>query len=234
MDKTWEFINFLSSFEEYDKPLVESIHSGYLALFESDVPTNAFSMDEFKKLKSFAARKRYADSTLKRIGQGSSRAAYEINPTTILKMAINKKGVAQNQAEGDWGLHHMYDILPELYDKDEDNDLWLLMQRATPLKSPNRFEELVKLPWNTFAACVNYELARIHGREKMLRKPPELENLYNEENPFFTSIIDMAGNFDMPSGDLTRLSSYGEVGGKPVLLDAGLTQGVYDEFYRRN
>lgn len=239
MDKTWQFLNFLNSLENSDPALIEAVDTGFLALLEDDsLPTQQrFDLETFKKLTSFAARKKYAASTLKKLGQGSSRAAFLIDDHTILKMAINKKGQGQNVAEGDWGLHQMYDILPKLIDKDEDNDLWLIMERATPMKTPARFEQLVGMPWKDFVACVDYDHDRRMARGGALnsQKPTYYQTILDNEeaHQFFFSISDMMVNFNMPAYDLTQISSYGEVNGHPVLLDAGLTQGVWDEFYKR-
>lgn len=243
MDNSFEFISFLNSLKtDKNNQLLESIENGFLVLYEEEIPqpqeqlpSSPFNVKDLKSIKSFAGRVKYIGSKLKKLGTGSSRSAYAIDDNTVLKIATNKKGVAQNEAEGDWGMHQMYDILPKLIDKD-DEDIWLIMERATPIKNPTRFEELTHMSWVDYVACVNYEFARriSHGPLKM-QKPAYFEKIWEDEekHSFFISISDMMVNFDMSAGDLVRMSSYGEVNGHPVLLDAGLTQGIFDEFYKR-
>ena len=60
----------------------------------------SFNMDEFKMLKTFAARIKYCQARLQRISSGSSRIVYKIDSEKVLKLAKNRKGIAQNEAEG--------------------------------------------------------------------------------------------------------------------------------------
>ena len=60
----------------------------------------SFNMDEFKMLKTFAARIKYCQARLQRISSGSSRIVYKIDNEKVLKLAKNRKGIAQNEAEG--------------------------------------------------------------------------------------------------------------------------------------
>lgn len=55
------------------------------------------------------------------------------------------------------------------------------------------------------------------------------------ENEFIYSIFNYIGDYDVPTGDLTRLNSYGLVkrGGEDtiVLIDYGLTSNNYEQYY---
>lgn len=237
MDNSFEFISFLNSLKtgKNDK-LLESIENGFLIMYEEEIPqtqeqipTSPFNISDLKSIKSFAGRVKYIGSKLKKLGSGSSRSAYLIDDNTVLKLATNKKGIAQNDVESDVSNH--YDIVPEVIDADWDNYIWLIVKRAKKLTSPKRFEELTKISWTEFVKCLIYELdGRRSNREKMMVKPEILPQLWEHE--FFSSVTDMAVNFGMPSGDLTRLGSYGEISGKAVVIDSGLTQDVYNEFYK--
>jgi mRNA-degrading endonuclease RelE of RelBE toxin-antitoxin system len=61
-----------------------------------DYPTS-WSIEEFKKLNSFNARIKYCNQHLTRISSGSSRVVYKIDDEKVLKLAKNKKGLAQNE-----------------------------------------------------------------------------------------------------------------------------------------
>jgi predicted nuclease with TOPRIM domain len=109
-----------------------------VSLTESVNYPPGFDIKELKNIRSFAGRIKYINQHLKKIGVGSARIVYQIDNDTVLKLAKNKKGIAQNDVEGDWGLHQMYpDILPELIDKDEDDDLWIIKKFAKKSRRKN-------------------------------------------------------------------------------------------------
>ena len=232
MDKMFEFISVINSLKREDNSsLIESVQAGFLAIFENtEIPENPtpFNVNDLKSIKSFAGRIKYVSQKLQKLGSGSSRAAYLIDDNTVLKLAINKKGLAQNQVESD--VANLYDIVPEVLDADYDDDVWIICKRANKLKSPKRFEELTKIPWENFVKALIYELmGRREGRK--IQKPEYMDQLWDDE--FFSSVVDMAVNYDMPVGDLTRLGSYGELNGKAVVIDTGLTKDVLDQYYSK-
>ena len=68
---------------------------------EEEYPIS-WNVEEFSKLKSFNQRIQYCEKNLTRISSGSSRIAYKIDDTKVLKLAKNKKGIAQNNVEIDY------------------------------------------------------------------------------------------------------------------------------------
>ena len=87
-----------------------------------------------------------------KLGQGSSRVVFDLSDPeygeTVIKIAKNKKGLAQNEFEvGVLRDRSTSDILPELYDYDKDsvlskkNDgkpLWLQVEKVNQI-SEERF-----------------------------------------------------------------------------------------------
>ena len=213
-----------------NEPLIEAILEGYNAIFESINYPQGFDVHELKKLPNFASRMRYVQSHLKKIGDGSARRVYEIDNDHVLKLAKNKKGIAQNYVEGDWGLHRMYDILPELIEKDEEDDLWLIVKKADKI-TKKEFERLTGIKFSDFADSIRYELARVSSPHVPWGKPEEYEDII--DNEFFQDLVDMSVNFDFPSGDFERISSYGEIDNEPTVVDVGLTKDVFKEHYQR-
>jgi hypothetical protein len=67
-----------------------------------------------------------------------------------------------------------------------------------------------------------------------MSKPESYDEMW--ENEFGSDIFNLVGSYDIPVGDLTRLSTYGVVNrdGSPkvVMIDYGLNRDVYDGFYR--
>lgn len=102
-------------------------------LMGEDYPLD-FNMDNFKTIKSFNDRIKYCQNTLKRIASGSSRIVYKIDDTKVLKLAKNRKGLAQNNVEIDWGRIPSYeDILAHTFDFD-NNSMWVEMELARKVK----------------------------------------------------------------------------------------------------
>jgi hypothetical protein len=60
-----------------------------------------FDLKKFKSLDSIDMMKIYAGEFLENIGEGSSRVAFLFSGKYVLKIALNKKGVGQNEAELD-------------------------------------------------------------------------------------------------------------------------------------
>lgn len=56
-----------------------------------------FNMEEMLSLDSYSARVRYCQQRLQKIGNGSSRVVFAVDDEKVLKVAKNKKGIAQNQ-----------------------------------------------------------------------------------------------------------------------------------------
>ena len=113
----------------------------------------SFNFEEFDSLKSYAARVKYCSSRLRKIGSGSSRITYAVDDEKVLKLAKNKKGVAQNNVENQKWLSS-YGLFAEVYEYDDDG-LWLEMQLARKAKVSD-FKRLTGYGFDVFCAYVDY------------------------------------------------------------------------------
>jgi len=196
-----------------------------------------FNTDEFRNMNSFAARKRYADEKLRRMGSGSGRLVYEFGPDKVLKLARNPKGASQNELEIDLGHNDYYakDYVTEVYEYDEDNNLWLIAERAKKL-TQTRFEQLTGVKLGELSVFLRNFESQNNGRGKIFGQDKAIEEAM-WENEFSSGIVTFMQNYDMSSGDLGRISSYGEVvrDGQPdvVLTDYGLNKDVWSSHYDR-
>lgn len=202
---------------------------GYLD--EADYP-QGWNMEEFKNLPSTAAKVRYAQQHLgKKLGAGSARIVFKIDDNTVMKLAKNKKGIAQNEVEADVSRIG-YSIIADVLDE-EPNGLYIEMERAKKMKAAD-FKAATGYSFNDFKAALHYQsLRRRPSRWGMPSKPAGYEAV--DDSEFFHEVVGLMADFDMPAGDLMRPSSWGivERGGTkvPVLVDYGFTQSVDDEFY---
>lgn len=193
---------------------------------EAEYPSN-FDLNHFKSLKTYKERVTYCNDTLKKIGVGSSRIVYQIDNKTVLKLAKNSKGIEQNLTEADGTLNYWYgDIIAQVLESHPD-DLWIESELAKKI-TPNRFKQLKGYTINDLFYYLNNTL-----KKPQYKLSPELTQLLNEDE-FCKQVLDMCGTFDMEIGDFNRISTYGEIDSKGVVItDYGLTKSTYQDFYQR-
>jgi GNAT superfamily N-acetyltransferase len=201
---------------------------------EEEYPTN-WNVEEFSKLKSFNQRIQYCEKNLLRISSGSSRVVYKIDETKVLKLAKNKKGLAQNEVEIDFSNDYMWDgLVAEIFNYDENN-LWTEMELARKV-NPKMFQEVTGLNFDEYCDNLRYYDSQ-QGNRKNTYKPTKPES-YDDmwENEYGSGMLNLVGSYDLPVGDLCRLSTYGVVSRNSqndiVMIDYGLTKDVYDSYYR--
>lgn len=232
-----------SSFE-YDIKQKQSdksiIADGYFTEEELNEATypEEFDMNYFKSLTSFNKRIQYCEAFLQRLSSGSSRIVYKIDENTVLKLAKNQKGIAQNEVEGQ---HDCYrdnmNMFAKIYDTDE-NYLWIEMQLAKKAK-PSDFKRLTGYDFNTVCYWIDYckpDRYRNSNPLKTFFDSPEFEENWDEYG-LLAELQEYIGNYDVPIGDLKRISSWGVVNGEYgeelVLIDYGLTNDVFNNYYKR-
>lgn len=209
-------------------------------MLDEDYP-ESFNMEYFKKLGSFNARVKYCEQELQRISSGSSRIAYKIDDEKVLKLAKNKKGLAQNHTESELGGSGWYSAaLAQTFEAHPD-DLWVEMELARPVKDAD-FKKCLNMDLSTLYGYLNYyyydsvkpQEGRKRGFQKFSGFKQEVYDWMWEEE-FFHDLFSMIGDYDVPPGDLGKKSTYGLVhrDGKDtiVIIDFGLTGQVYDSFY---
>ena len=208
---------------------------------ENEIPLEeeyplTWNFEEFKKLTNFSQRINYCEQHLKRISSGSGRIAYKIDEEKVLKLAKNKKGVAQNEVEieqsMDNGLRH---ILANVFEYEKTHSLWVEMELARKL-SVGDFKRLVGFNFKDYAEFIHNHGVDVNGgRGFKYSIDKELANAM-WENEFIYDMAQYVGNYGIPTGDLERINTYGIVkrGGEDtiVIIDYGLTEDVYDTHYR--
>lgn len=210
----------------------------------------SFNMDTFKSLNSYNKKIKYCNDNLQRIASGSSRIVYKIDDATVLKLAKNQKGLAQNEAETQY-RDDLYapDIFAEVYDNDE-NFYWIEMQLARKAK-PTDFKRLTGYDFKTFQNFVTYSAQQYLPRRSYgFSIPSEYEQLFNSEefqnmvwdnpdNVFYQTNEYLTSYQIEKYGDVQRISSWGVVKDKHdgtdklVLIDYGLTDDIFNQYYSR-
>jgi hypothetical protein len=195
---------------------------------------SSWNIEEFANLKSFNQRKNYCEQNLRRISSGSGRIVYQVDNEKVLKLAKNKKGVAQNEVEIQYGNERYFSsIIGQTYNSD-DNALWVEMELAKRV-SPKQFKNIVGVDIDTFGGYIRNQVAVNRGRPSYFRIDPDIKEQL-DNNEIANDTIDFVMNTDSEAGDIGRLSTWGlvhrEGSDSLVIIDYGLTQGVYTTYYR--
>ena len=205
----------------------------YNEIMDEDYPSS-WNIETFKSLQFFSQRVRYCEENLQRISSGSGRIVYKVDNEKVLKLAKNKKGIAQNEVEVQYGAERYFsNIIGQTYDY-EDNGLWVEMELAKKV-SPNIFKKIVGVDIDTFGMYIKNQISRNRGRVSYFKLDPNVVKLL-DDNEIANDTIDFLMNSDSESGDISRLSSWGLVNREGndtlVIIDYGLTQGVYTTYYK--
>lgn len=220
----------------------------YRRLFEA--ASDQFSFDTLKNIRSFKGRIAYCVKELgNNIGGGTSRKVFEINEETVLKLAINGKGIAQNEQEASIMNDYVkssYSLFPKVYDSsDIDNYFFIVSENVLPAIKGD-FKKVTGFNWNTvcrFIITVHnsycYPNEKIYVNNEL--SGDEMDQIldYDSENSgFFNEFQSYLGDYQVKEvGDFLRVANWGMTlrNGDPymVILDDGLTTEIFNKFYRR-
>lgn len=204
----------------------------FKAFYLTENEDNKFDIKVLDSFKKYSDKIKYTKTHLTKLGEGSSRIVFDLKDGYVLKLAKNEKGLEQNLTDGDWGIQRMYpDLVPELKDRDENDDCYWLIVKAGKKISPSRFKDLTGISFKDFGKALTD--VSLHYSGKIKKLPDEIKEILDDEDHILSKVVDMMINFDMPAGDLTRISSWGEVDGKAKILDAGLTNTTFNTHYRK-
>jgi len=198
---------------------------------------------------SFKSRLAYALERAKKLGTGSSRVATTIEyqgRTTVLKIAKNAKGLAQNSVEADIlsdGYASQMGILIPIIDYDEQNrePSWVhteLAQKANEkqlcsLMKCQSLEDLIRAA----QAQLNEYGTRSRGiLNDIIDKNSHFG--YSEQDAdtfleYVNRLSELKSSFDVELADFGRPANWGLYQGKPVIIDVGFNSNVLNQYYSR-
>lgn len=175
-------------------------------------------------LETHAARKKYAERNLKHLSSGSSRIVYLTPGKTIIKLAKNDKGLAQNKAEANPAMKSKF-LNPII--SSAKNRSWIETHYLDKI-TEKEFQEMTGLEFEDFGNAIRYGLKEVSGNSDK-EKPENFEKV--SKSDIYKELQDIGKKFKLMPGDLARISSWGTKDGRPVLIDAGLTKDVFADFY---
>lgn len=200
-----------------------------------------FSFEEFNNIQSFDKKLKYANQRLFKISSGSARVVYKVDNEKVIKIAKNKKGLAQNLIEADWGVQN-HEIAAKIFNVGEFamgiGPFWIEMEFAKKV-TPSRFKQLTGFSKDEIHRYLLYLKYKNAPKNDLLYVLNDVLKSKAENSEFIQNLENLIFEFDMLyPGDFGKVSSYGEVlrYGKPkiVLVDFGLTKTVWNDFYKVN
>jgi hypothetical protein len=181
-------------------------------------------LKNLEELETYQARKKYAEKNLKHLSSGSSRIVYLTPAKTVLKLAKNDRGLAQNKAEANPKMRSKY--LNKILGHAK-NDSWIEVDYLDKITTKD-FEKMTGLDFDDFGESLRYGLKSVSENSDK-EKPDGFEKI--EKSKIYKDMKDLGKKWKLMPGDLARISSWGTKDGKPILIDAGLTKDVFEEFY---
>jgi hypothetical protein len=189
---------------------------------------------------SYKRRIDYAVARAQKLGAGSSRVAFDIpyqGRNTVLKVAKNAKGMAQNQAEAslleDGYILSLGIAIPLIdYDEEHGQPVWIHTEKAMKANAKQLCDIMKcgKLEWLVNAAKYaqtgrgqdhNDEVMKLYGEDG-------LETFHE-----YVDLLQELYGFDVNLDDFSRPANWGLYNGQPVIIDLGFTQDVAKQHYGR-
>ena len=219
--------------EEDAKSLEQFVETCVKELFEQTMNENfidetnypeGFNVNDFKSLSDYQQKIKYARKFLgKHIGKGTSRIVFAIDQNTVVKIALDRKGLFQNSAEIEIAATEPQIVAKVL--SSDDNFYYLEMERARKIAQ----SDWKRSTGHSFQAWMNTLRNKIIdltlSTAYKQKVPDDFEDI--EETPFFKEVINFILNYGVSVGDIARITSWGIVirDGKtmPVIIDYGLT-----------
>lgn len=200
-------------------------------LVEAPLPDD-WEQSQFNTGTTFKKMVAYAKERAEAIGKGSSRVAFTIpyqGRDTVLKVAMNRKGLAQNQAEADLMddgyVSSMGIVIPLIdYDTQDGRVSWIHTEKAQKI-SQNQLESFFG----------NHRMTTVMNLINLLINEPRTvipERL--QDNDYFHTLRDLVQTFDLPIGDFVGARNWGLYKGEPVIIDIGFTKETAKLYSRKN
>lgn len=202
---------------------------------EMALPSN-WDEKELGHDKSFASRLRYVRQKAKSLGTGSARVAFIIPDNgrdTVVKIAKNRKGLAQNEVEAD-SLYDNYvknlEIAIPIIDVDRKNPqpVWIQTEKAEKISHANLCKIMKTNDIVTVADYARYMLGEVDWNSRIAND--YYQRLSESDKEIFVyyaqKLAELSSATDVLLSDFGSASNWGLFKGKPVLIDVGFDEKV--------
>ena len=185
-----------------------------------------FNFETFKKVPA-AGKAAYAMDTLERLGSGedigSSRAAFILGTNKVLKVALNKAGVAQNENEVEVYTDPKVKPIVTRIVSNAPDYVWIASEMARPIANDKE--------WADWSGGITLRDLRAHVLYPEKSEAGDHNKDEVMKNPIAIGVAILAKK-DLLRGDTLKLGSWGKTGdGRLVLLDYGATKEIFKKHY---
>jgi hypothetical protein len=202
-------------------------HLLYVLAEAEELPEDSDDLSTILKnietLETYNARKKYAEQNLEHLSSGSSRIVYLTPEKTVVKLASNDKGIAQNKVEANPKMTSK--CLNEILGHAK-NYSWIethFLEKITE----KEFKEMTGTNFKDFGDAISYGLKKVS--DESAKKPNDFDKV--SKSDIYKEVKRIGEEFHLLPGDLSRISSWGRKDDRPILIDSGLSREVFDEFY---
>lgn len=198
-------------------------------LNESPLP-DTWDKDKFKQrpaIKTFRDIIEYASEKAAEVGRGSSRVAFKIdykNQDTVLKIAKNEKGLAQNKQEigylSDDFIKNLNITIPMIdYDTDNVKPKWIHTELVDKAEEKDFINEL-NVTLKEFVLFCRYSILPPKNLDKDAHGL--IDSKINKNSNLYKSFTKLLQHYhDLEAGDLLRIENWGIYKNRLVIIDIG-------------
>ena len=216
LDKIWEIINNI-----YNKvnSIKESTSKGRSKIQEA--MKSSFSFEYLSSLDAEEAFEYCTRELGENVGEGSSRAVFQIDDVQVLKLALNEKGIAQNRVEA--STKEMKSPLFPYILYVDDNNKWLVTEYVLPAEGKD-FEHCLGFGCGHFFYHIIESIKGLKYDGGMSAYEDEFVPYFGDSE-FYRLLAKYILDYDIPIGDIQRIENWGVTkrNGKDtlVILDPG-------------
>jgi len=217
LDKIWDIINNV-----YNKvnSIKENKVKGKKRIDEA--LKKGFSFEKLSKIGLAAAYLYCMEELGDPIGQGSSRAVFQIDDAQVLKLALDKNGLQQNKVE--MTTKQMKSpLFPRILYCDNQKYKWIVTEYVLPL-SDDDVEHCIGVDADELFQCAIPAIKNLKNFGGLSAYNEEFVPIYGD-SPFYRELAKYIINYDIPIADICALANWGMTkrNGKDtlVILDSG-------------
>ena len=107
------------------------------------------------------------------------------------------------------------------------NNIWLETHYLDKI-TEKQFKKMTDIDFEDFGKVMRYALKNITNNSDK-KKPAKFDEISKSE--IYKELKRLGTQFKLMPGDLAKISSFGAKDGHPILIDAGLTKDIFEEFY---
>jgi hypothetical protein len=203
-------------------------------------PVGRFNIATFKHLidkKDLTTGRKYAHKHLDKLGIGSSRAGFLLTSQKVLKVALDERGMAQNEAEVNLYTNPLTKpVITKIYDFDSEYQ-WIVCELVDNFDTDDQFRKAIGMvPQNISGFRIDTIMRKLGETDHNSDEFNELVEKFDEgTNPnfreFMLGLNVLMTKFGLPSFDMYDQHFGRTIDGRIVLLDYGIDKDVLKKWY---